>query len=330
VSADIAAHAPQPKPPSAPRLFVVMALTVAIWSINYTVGKVGFHYMRPLALGMYRVVIASVTMLPVAIWCAVRQRRAEAAGTPTLLKRIQPADLFNFACLGFFGIFVNQGLFTIGLSMTSVGRSAIVVATTPIFILLAAWMLRMEHLTLRKVIGLALAFVGAVVLGAGREWNLSSTGSLGDLLTLIASLAVVIFTILGKRMAKSYDALQLMAYNVTLAGLFALPIATWQAWSMIRTGEWGAIGWQGWAAAAYMGILSSALCIPLYFWVLRWLPPSKIGALSYLQPVVGTPFAALVLGEPMTGDLLSGGVLILAGVYAIESDRSASELHSRS
>jgi len=58
---------------------------------------------------------------------------------------------------------------------------------------------------------------------------------------------------------------------------------------------------------------------------LRWLPPSKIGALSYLQPVVGTPFAAMVLGEPLTRDLLSGGKLILAGVYAIESDRSESK-----
>jgi drug/metabolite transporter (DMT)-like permease len=74
-----------------------------------------------------------------------------------------------------------------------------------------------------------------------------------------------------------------------------------------------------------MGGLSSALCIPLYYWVLRWLPPSKIGALSYLQPVIGTPFAAVTLGEPMTRSLLSGGALILAGVYAIESDRSERE-----
>ena len=302
-----------------------MVLVVLIWSVNYTVAKIGFHTMRPLALASFRVSIAGLVMLPVAIWCAIRRRREEAAGQTSRMKRIGVGDLWNFACLGFFGIFLNQGIFTVGLSMTSVGRSAIVVATTPVFILLAAWTQGLERLTVRKVLGLAVAFAGAVVLGAGRNWDLHSTGSRGDLLTFVACLSVVIFTVLGKRMAKSYDALQLMAYNVTLAGLFALPIATWQAWSMIRTGEWGAIGWQGWAAAAYMGILSSALCIPLYFWVLRWLPPSKIGALSYLQPVVGTPFAALVLGEPMTGDLLSGGVLILAGVYAIESDRSLNE-----
>jgi drug/metabolite transporter (DMT)-like permease len=302
-----------------------MAVTVLIWSINYSVGKIGFHYVRPLALASFRVLAAGVAMLPVAIWCAIQERRQAATGHAGRLKRIAPGDLWNFACLGFFGIFLNQGIFTVGLSMTSVGRSAVVVATTPIFILLAAWAQGLERLTTRKVLGLAVAFAGAVVLGAGRNWNLHSTGARGDMLTFVACMSVVVFTVLGKRVAKSYDALQLMAYNVTFAGLFALPIAVWQAWVLIRAGEWNAIGWQGWAAVAYMGVLSSAVCIPLYFWVLRWLPPSKIGALSYLQPVVGTPFAALVLGEPMTRDLLSGGALILAGVYTIESDRTAQE-----
>jgi drug/metabolite transporter (DMT)-like permease len=305
-------------------LIAAMAFTVLVWSINYTVAKIGFHYVRPVALASFRILAAGLAMLPVAVYCALAERRQAAAGQVSHLKRISRGDLWNFACLGFFGIFVNQGIFTVGLSMTSVGHSAIVVATTPIFILLAAWTQGLERLTSRKILGLIVAFAGALVLGAASGWDLHSAGSRGDLLTFCACLSVVIFTVLGKRMAKSYDALQLMAYNVTFAGLFALPLAVWQARVLIRAGEWDAIGWQGWGAVAYMGVLSSAVCISLYFWILRWLPPSKIGALSYLQPIVGTPFAALVLGEPLTRDLLSGGVLILAGVYTIESDTSES------
>jgi drug/metabolite transporter (DMT)-like permease len=307
------------------RLVAVMGFTILVWSINYTVAKIGFHYVRPLALASFRILAAGLAMLPVAIWCAMEQRRQAAAGKASRLKRIARGDLWNFACLGFFGIFLNQGTFTVGLSMTSVGHSSIIVATTPIFILLAAWTQGLERLTSRKVWGLAVAFAGALVLGAGRGWDLRSTGSRGDLLTFGACMSVVIFTVLGKRMAHSYDSLQLMAYNVTFAGLFALPIAAWQARVLMQAGEWDAIGWQGWAAVAYMGVLSSAVCISLYFWVLRWLAPSKIGALSYLQPVVGTPFAALVLGEPLTADLLSGGALILAGVYTIETDAAERE-----
>ena len=304
------------------RLVAAMVFVVLVWSINYTVAKIGFHYVRPLALAAFRILVAGLAMLPVAVFCALRERRQAGAGQAGRLKRMSRRDLWNFACLGFFGIFLNQGIFTVGLSMTSVGHSAIVVATTPIFILLAACMQGLERLTWRKVLGLIVAFAGAVVLGAGRGWDLNSAGSRGDLLTLLACISVTIFTVLGKRVARSYDALQLMAYNVTIAGLFALPVAVWQARVLIRAGEWDDIGWQGWAAVGYMGVLSSAVCISLYFWVLRSLPPSKLGALSYLQPVVGTPFAALVLGEPLTRDLLAGGTLILAGVYTIESDAS--------
>jgi drug/metabolite transporter (DMT)-like permease len=264
-------------------------------------------------------------MVPVAIYCAIQQRRLAAAGKISQLKSIARGDWWNFACLGFFGIVMNQGPFTVGLGMTSVGHSSIIVATTPIFIMLAAWLNGIEGLNTRKIAGLAIAFVGALVIGEGSGWSIHSTGSRGDLLTLCSCLSVMIFTVLSKKMAKSYDALQLMAYNVVFAGLVALPVALWQAAVLIRAGEWGAIGWQGWGAALYMGVLSSALCISLYFWALRWLPPSKVGAFSYMQPIIGAPFAAVFLGEPLTRDLVTGGALILAGVYAIESDKSEPE-----
>jgi len=172
------------------------------------------------------------------------------------------------------------------------------------------------------VLGLTVALAGALVLGAGRGWDLRSVGSQGDLLTFGAVISVTIFTVLAKRVGRFHDTLRLNTYSIMFAALYALPLAVWQGLDLTRTGGWGAVGWQGWAAVGYMGVLSSALCISLYFWILRSLPPSKLGALSYLQPVLGTPFAALVLGEPLTPDLVSGGALILAGVYTIESDKS--------
>ena len=64
--------------------------------------------------------------------------------------------------------------------MTSVGHSSIIVATTPIFIMLAAWMQRLEGLNTRKVAGLAIAFIGALVIGEGSGFNIHSAGSRGD------------------------------------------------------------------------------------------------------------------------------------------------------
>jgi len=299
-----------------------MAVMVVVWSLNYTIAKIGFGHLRPVALASFRIVVAGLAMMPVAVYCELAGRRQTGASLTGGPRRTWRGDLWTYAYLGFFGIFLNQGSFTLGLSRTSVGHSAIVVATSPILILLAACTQGLERLTRRKVLGLTVAFAGALVLGAGRGWDLRSVGAQGDLLTFGAVISVTIFTMLAKRVARFHDALRLNAYAAIFAGLFALPVAVWQGLELTRAGGWGGIGWQGWAVVGYMGVLSSALCISLYFWVLRSLPPSKLGALSYLQPVVGTPFAALVLGEPLTRDLVAGGMLVLAGVYTIESDTS--------
>jgi drug/metabolite transporter (DMT)-like permease len=295
---------------------------VVLWSLNYTVAKIGFRHLPPLALASFRIVVAGLAMIPVAVYCETAGRRRAGMAPVRATGRGSWSDLWTYAYLGLFGMFLNQGSFTLGLSRTSVGHSSIIAATAPIFILLAACTQGLERLTRRKVLGLASALAGALVLGAGRGWDVRSADSQGDLLVFGAVISVTIFTVLGKRVGRLHDTLRLNAYSIMFAGLYALPLAAWQGLELTRAGGWGAVGWQGWAAVLYTGVLSSALCISLYFWVLRWLPPSKLGALSYLQPLLGTPFAALVLGEPLTRDLVSGGALILIGVYTIESDRS--------
>ena len=307
------------------RLWLVAAaiVIVVVWSLNYTIAKISFLHLPPLAVASFRIVVAGLAMIPVAVYCETAgRRRAGMALTAGPGGRRSWSDLWTYAYLGLFGMFLNQGSFTLGLSRTSVGHSSIIAATAPIFILLAAYTQGLERLTRRKVLGLTVALAGALVLGAGRGWDLRSVGSQGDLLTFGAVISVTIFTVLAKRVGRFHDVLRLNAYSIMFAALYALPLAVWQGLDLTRTGGWGAVGWQGWAAVGYMGVLSSALCISLYFWILRSLPPSKLGALSYLQPVLGTPFAALVLAEPLTRDLVSGGALILAGVYTIESDKS--------
>jgi drug/metabolite transporter (DMT)-like permease len=303
------------------RVIAAMALVVVIWSANYTVAKIGLMQFRPITLASFRIVLAGLAVLPVALYAggAARGAKLTARAEPIWAPRLDSRELRAFAFLAFFGVFLNQGLFTLGLGRTSVGHASIIGATAPIFILLAAWAQGIEGLSKRKMLGLILAFVGAAILATGRGWNLESAEAQGDLMTLVAVFSVTIATIFAKRVAGAFDAVRLSVHIVALAGLYALPVAVWQALVMTRGGEWAAVGWEGWVAVAYMGILSTALSIPLYFWVLRSMPPSKLGALSYLQPLLGTPIAALVLGEALTPALVLGGILILGGVYAIES-----------
>jgi drug/metabolite transporter (DMT)-like permease len=46
--------------------------------------------------------------------------------------------------------------------------------------------------------------------------------------------------------------------------------------------------------------------------------PSRLSAFSYLQPVLATGFAAVLLGEPVTISLAISGALVLLGVWVTE------------
>jgi drug/metabolite transporter (DMT)-like permease len=291
-----------------------MAFLVVVWSGNYIVGKIGLRELPPLALASFRLVLAGVVLLPV-YFASMRAGRGSACVGPGSSLR----DLRTFAYLGFFGVFINQGGFTLGLSYTSVSHSSLVIGFVPILILLLSWTQGLERLTTRKLLGVALAFAGAGVVGAEHGWSFRTSTMRGDLLTLCGGIGLALYTVLGKRVADAYSALRVNVFSNFAGALLALPIAFWQGAALTRQDAWHQIGWQGWGAVVYMGMLSSAVCYVLYFWMLRYMSPARLGSVSYLQPVGATLLAVMLLGEPLTAHVVIGGMLIVAGVYSIQS-----------
>ena len=81
----------------------------------------------------------------------------------------------------------------------------------------------------------------------------------------------------------------------------------------------GEISLETWAGVIYLGVLGSVVSYILYLWALRYMTPAGLGAVSYLQPVGAMLLGLALLGEPITRRVAFGGLLIIAGVYAIET-----------
>ena len=73
-------------------------------------------------------------------------------------ERFTLRDFWTFAYLGLFGVSVNQFCFTVGLRYTNVMHSSIIVGLAPIYTLTLAVLLRLERLTWRKAVGMAMWF----------------------------------------------------------------------------------------------------------------------------------------------------------------------------
>jgi drug/metabolite transporter (DMT)-like permease len=295
--------------PSALLLTAVLALILLLWCFNYVAGKVALRHMNPLSLASLRIEFAAILSLAILY---ARPGRA----------RFRRADFWTFAYLGLFGVVMNQGCFTAGLNYTTSERSVLLVAVTPIVVLVLARWLGLEAITPAKALGLCIASLGVGLLESEHGAAAARVPfAVGDFITFLGVVGFSVFSVLGKRLldpkgehAGAYDAFSFNTFTLAAAAIELLPLAIRQG---VRL-SWASVGWQGWGGLIYMGIFSSVLAYSLFYWVLRYMDASRVAAIDYIQPFVVIALSVAFLGEHPTGHLLSAGVLVLAGVYLVE------------
>ena len=275
-----------------------------------------------MALASFRVVLAGAVMLPFYLWCSRLPAFAEAAQSRR--HQFTLRDIWIFLYMGFFGVTINQVCFTVGLRFTSVSHAAVIVGMGPIYTLIFAVLFKLERVTRRKAMGMAIAVIGIAVLASENGVSAHSPSVLGDAITMTGSIGFAMYVVLGKRVAGRYDPLTMTAFSHYAGALMVLPVAIYRAVTLGSAEHWRAIAWTGWAALLYMAIFSSAVAYLFYFWLLRYLEASQLSAFTYLLPVVATILGILWLGEKGSWDQVLGGVLALGGIYWIESGRASS------
>jgi drug/metabolite transporter (DMT)-like permease len=278
---------------------------LAMWSLNYVAGKVALRHLDGLTLAALRIEIAAVVLLPMYFF-----RRGRAA--------LNAQDLWTLSYLGWL-LCLNQVFFTVGLAYTTSGHSSMILGIGPILVLLLARAMKLEALTTAKILGMALAFTGAVLLAAENGFDLRRSPTLlGDLLTLAGTCSFTFYVILSKKVARKYDSISMNAVNFFAGAAVLLPVAVWRG---VRL-DWGSVGWPAWLGLIYMGAISSVAAYTLFYWALRYMEASRVSAVNYFQPLGAILVAWMFLGEIPTRHLMLGGALILLGVYMAERARA--------
>ena len=73
------------------------------------------------------------------------------------------------------------------------------------------------------------------------------------------------------------------------------------------------------AALGYLAVLATLLTFGVQTWAQQRLPPVRMALLSALEPVFAAIWAAVLIGERLSGRELSGGALIVLGVVVGET-----------
>ena len=283
------------------RLHALLAFMVFVWSVNFIVAKNALTEFSPLLLGALRFTVGGLFVLPIYLWS-----KRNSQGPPLSIS-------WKVLALGVVGVAANQFLFLLGLMRTTVSHAAILIALTPVMVLLLSAWVGHERITSGKAAGLGLALSGVAVL-QGRALFGGHGSMLGDVFVLLAGLAFAIFTVGGKEIRQRYDGLTMA--TIAYAGSAALlsPLTLWLASSF----DFSRVTWVGWVSVVYMATFPSVIAYLIFFHALRFMPSSQVSRLAYLQPFIATLFAVPILGEKVTASLVTGGALVLAGVFWAE------------
>lgn len=230
-------------------------------------------------------------------------------------------DIVRLFGAGMLGVLFNQGCFIVGVSLTTPSEACLVTTTMPMWVMLLAWLILREPISLKKAGGIVIGASGALILMLGNE---SSSGAgatnppLGNFIILMAQLSYALYLTVYRNFIRKYSLVTLMKWMFLSASVVALPLSS----PIIASTDWVEISaneWLGVAAVVVGATYIAYICIMIGQKNLR---PTIVGMYNYVQPVVATSVGIWLGLDRFTFIKGIAVVLIFSGVWLVTVSRS--------
>ncbi|MEK6719932.1 MAG: DMT family transporter [Chloroflexota bacterium] len=290
-------------------LFVALA---GMWGSSYLFIKIGVETITPLTLVAGRLFFGLVLLL-----AAVGIARERLPREARIYRHLIVMAVLNIV-IPFF-------LITWAEQTTDSALAAILNATVPLFtIVFAASFLHDEPITLNRAVGLAVGFVGVVVI-MSRNLVLDDGNIAGEIALIGSSISYGIGNVYNRRNVRGLRPMIPALFQVG----FAFAIVTVLAFVFERPLE-TPITRDGLFAIIWLGILGSGFAYLAYFRILGEWGATRTSMVAYLLPIVGITLGVVVLDESVDVRVLAGTALVIGGVALVNSRFGGRHLIGRS
>ncbi|MCP4901315.1 MAG: DMT family transporter [bacterium] len=263
------------------------------------VGKVVLAHLDPLALAGFRVLAATPILMAIA-WS---------------VDRVIPnrRDLLRLALLGFLGVAANQLLFIQGLHFTTATNAALLLPAIPVFAAAVAIFLRIERASLRRIAGIVLSVVGALVMLEPGRFQAGDLTFVGNLLILANCLSYAIFLVLMRPLLERLSAVTVTAWAFVFGGAGVLLVTT----PALVEVDYGALPGSAWAGLAFIVLVPTVLSYLINTWGVARSSASLAATYTTLQPLITGFLAFFLLAERVGWPQIAGGLLIIGGLHQV-------------
>lgn len=271
------------------RLFA--AVVIVVWGLNFVVIKVGLQGVPPMLLAALRFTLVAFP----AVFVVKRPK-------------VRVGALLAYGATISFGQFAL--LFSALHAGMPAGLASLVLQSQAFFTLGFAALLLGEPVRKASLMGLSLAALGLMVIGAAAG---HSVGALGFCLTLAAASLWGLGNIVVKRIGK-VDMLGLVVWGALVPPVPFLCMSLWLEGPARMTEALQHLDRSSVLVVLYLALGATLVGYGLWGRLLSRYPASQVAPLSLLVPVVGILSASLFLHEALTGAQAAGAVLVMMGL----------------
>ncbi len=269
------------------------------------VGKSALAEFSALSVTTFRMVGAAACFWLLSLFCKREQ--------------VDHRDMLKIFFASLFALVFNQGVYIFGLSMTSPIDASIVTTTLPIVTMIVAALYLKEPVTNKKVLGIFVGAMGALILIMSSGHAGSGGGSIaGDLLCLTAQISFSVYLTVFKGLSQKYSPVTMNKWMFVYASMCYIPFS----YHDIASIQWEGISAAALAQVGYVVVGGSFLAYICIMTAQRLLRPTVVSMYNYMQPIVASAVTVII---GMAAFNLEKGIaiaLVFLGVYIVTQSKS--------
>lgn len=270
-------------------LFIALGL---IWGIPYLLIKVAVEYVDPAFVVFARVALGALILIPIVL---IRRQ------LPLLRGHWPWVFVFALVELTFTLLALSWAEERISSSL-----AALLIAAVPIVGTVLANRFGLDaHITPRRLVGLAIGFLGVAMLVG---LDISGSTALAIAALAITVLGYALGPIVIEKRLKDVPNLPVVAAALAINTVIYLPfgILQWPSQPVPAS---------AWLSLAVLGVVCTALAFVMLFMLIAEIGASRAQVITYINPAVAVVLGVLVLSEPVTLGIAIGFPLVLIGSW---------------
>lgn len=268
-------------------------------------GKIALKEVAPFNFTFLRFVFALIFLFPLFM-----------KGKPKFDRETYKLILLSLFAVG------NVVLFSFGVKLTTANISQVLYGTVPLVSVVLSYFFLKSKLTSTKLIGIFIGLFGVSIIVLVPLFSKGvdmTSGLLGNLLILTATVSYSFYSVLSKKFQQKYTPVQITSFFIASAIIFSLFFSLPDFFK--NPLWWSKLSLISYLSVGYVGVFGTALYYLLSQIVIKKTNPVISSLTLYLQPVTTIIWSFFLINEKVTPIFLIGSVIIFTGVWITTNNK---------